>query len=558
MRKLTSTLLCIVSLLLPLHSEADTADSLYQVLKADKHANHKVANSLMIMLDAEGVADSLYTFGHADKRSYIMKMVALYMAYHYDAAYDYAKAASAFMEMARQAKLDDDLAAEGDACSQAAVEFHHIGEFDEAIRVNLQALHIDSLLNDTALLSNDLSTLAATCLTANRIDEAVRYILLAIEKEESRATPTKLSIRYGHAAEIFNKKGDTEKALNYAQKAYALDRKAGNAIGIARRLSQMADIYMDMKEWKQAETCYRRAIDVLEEKQERHSLTIDYKQMGTLFLKQNKPGKAIGWLLKADSLASMTGNRYFRSQTTRLIANAYDALGQHAKALSYMTEAMNLNDSIYNERVGQLTSHLRAHYELEQQQSELLRQKDIVDKQQWAIAFLMALMLALATLSVFIYRRRGTAAMRGDNKAAPAEEAEKPQTDTSAETNYTKVKDGMYLKNMSSADRQFILNVVDYVHANMKVRKITIDQLAEEMCMSRSQFNRHITALTKESPNAFITRIRMEKAVRLLKDTNMSIKEIAYDCGFDESNYFIRVFRQMYDMTPQQYRNSPI
>ena len=116
----------------------------------------------------------------------------------------------------------------------------------------------------------------------------------------------------------------------------------------------------------------------------------------------------------------------------------------------------------------------------------------------------------------------------------------------------------MYLKNMSSADRQFILNVVDYVHANMKVRKITIDQLAEEMCMSRSQFNRHITALTKESPNAFITRIRMEKAVRLLKDTNMSIKEIAYDCGFDESNYFIRVFRQMYDMPPQQYRNSPI
>ena len=92
----------------------------------------------------------------------------------------------------------------------------------------------------------------------------------------------------------------------------------------------------------------------------------------------------------------------------------------------------------------------------------------------------------------------------------------------------------------------------------MEVRKITIDQLAEEMCMSRSQFSRRITALTKESPNAFITRIRLEKAIRLLKDTNMSIKEIAYDCGFDESNYFIRVFRQMYDMTPQQYRNAPI
>ena len=557
MKKLTITLLCIVSMLLPFHSVADTADSLYQILKADERANHTVANSLMIMLDAEGIADTLYSFSRADERSYIMKTVALYMAYHYDAAYDYAKAASAFMEMARQAKLDDDIAAEGDAFSQAAVEFHHIGEFDEAIRVNLQALHIDSLLNDTALLSNDLSTLAATCLVANRIDEAVRYILLAIEKEESRATPTKLSIRYGHAAEIFNKKGDTEKALNYAQKAYEIDRKAGNDIGIARRLSQMADIYMDMREWKQAETCYQRAITVLEEKQERHSLTIDYKQMGSLFLKQHKPNKAIGWLLKADSLASMTGNRYFLSQITRLLANAYDALGQHTKAYTYLTKAMNLNDSIYNERVGQLTSNLRTHYELEQQRSELLRQKGIVTKQQCTIAILIGLIVAL-TLLFFFIRRKSTKAKGDDHKAVSADESETVQAEASVGLNDTQVKDGTYLKNMSSADRQFILSVVDYVHANMKVRKITIDQLAEEMCMSRSQFSRRIMALTKESPNTFITRIRMEKAIRLLKDTNMSIKEIAYDCGFDESNYFIRVFRQTYDMTPQQYRNAPI
>ena len=315
---------------------------------------------------------------------------------------------------------------------------------------------------------------------------------------------------------------------------------------------------MDMREWKQAETCYLRAIAVLEEKQERHSLTIDYKQMGSLFLKQNRPDKAIGWLLKADSLASMTGNRYFRSQTTRLLANAYDALGQHTKAYTYLTEAMNLNDSIYNERVGQLTSNLRFHYELEQQRSELLHQKAIVSKQQCTIAILIGLIVVLTILFFFIYRRKNAKAKDYDNKAMPADESEKLQADASVGLNDTQEKDGMYLKNMSSADRQFILNVVDYVHANMKVRKITIDQLAEEMCMSRSQFSRRITALTKENPNAFITRIRMEKAIRLLKDTNMSIKEIAYDCGFDESNYFIRVFRQMYDMTPQQYRNAPI
>jgi len=550
MRNLTFALFSILAMLvLPSPCHADSADSLYQVLKNDQHANYKVANSLMIVLDAEGIADSLYTFNSDDQRSYILKTIALYMAYHYDAQYNYALAANAFMEMARQARLEKNMAEEGDALSQAAVEYHRLGEFDQAIKVNLQALHIDSLLNDTALLSNDLSTLAATCLTANRTDDAVQYILMAIEKEESLPHPKKLSIRYGHAAEIFNKKGDLQQALQYAEMAYELDRKAGNEVGTARRLSQMADIYINRGEWRQAETYYLRAIDILEKKQERHSLTICYKQIGVLYLKQGYAKMAVDWLLKADSLAAMTGNKYFRSQTVRYIAKAYADKGEFLPAYEYLTEGINLNDSIYNERLEQLATNLRMNHEQEEQRLAAEHQKAIVSRQQYAIIALAVLFVALAAFCVYLYKRHKKQLTNGFRSAE----------DGSLSSGDTDQK-GIYLpmKNMSAVDRQFILNVVDYVHNNMKVRKITIDLLAEEMCMSRSQFSRRITALTKETPNAFITRIRIEKATRLLKDTNMSVKEIAYDCGFDESNYFIRVFRQMYDMTPQQYRNTPL
>jgi AraC-like DNA-binding protein len=114
------------------------------------------------------------------------------------------------------------------------------------------------------------------------------------------------------------------------------------------------------------------------------------------------------------------------------------------------------------------------------------------------------------------------------------------------------------LTQMADDDRQFLLKVVDFVNVNMKARKITVDLLAQEMCMSRSQLARRLTALTGESPNIFITNVRMERARRLLKSTNMSVNEIAYECGYDEASYFIRVFRQELGMTPQQYRNMPI
>ena len=258
------------------YSFANTVDSLFYELKGASKPSLATANSLMIALDAEGVVDSLYTFDRSIATANMMKTVCLYMAYHYDAHYQYARAADAFRMMATYAHEDDDLAGKGDALSQAAVEFHRIGDFENAIKANLEALHIDSLLGDTALLSNDFSTLAGTYLAAGRQEEAVRLIERAIEIERSKAVPTKLSIRYGNAAEIYNKNGNQALALKYAEMAYELDRKAGNAVGTARRLSQMADIYQAKGELTQATKFYGRAIDILEKEGELHSLTIDY------------------------------------------------------------------------------------------------------------------------------------------------------------------------------------------------------------------------------------------------------------------------------------------
>ncbi len=91
----------------------------------------------------------------------------------------------------------------------------------------------------------------------------------------------------------------------------------------------------------------------------------------------------------------------------------------------------------------------------------------------------------------------------------------------------------------------------------MASQHITIDMLADHMCMSRSQLNRRMMSITGDSPNAYITRIKLGKAVRLLKSTEKSIKEISWECGYDDPNYFIRVFRTAYGMPPQQYRNTP-
>ena len=86
--------------------------------------------------------------------------------------------------------------------------------------------------------------------------------------------------------------------------------------------------------------------------------------------------------------------------------------------------------------------------------------------------------------------------------------------------------------------------------------KPDIDKIAFKLKMGEIQMKRRIQSLTGKSVIAFISQLRMEKAMRLLKKhPDMLIGDVAEQCGFVDVAYFSRVFRQYYGMTPTQARN---
>jgi AraC-like DNA-binding protein len=56
------------------------------------------------------------------------------------------------------------------------------------------------------------------------------------------------------------------------------------------------------------------------------------------------------------------------------------------------------------------------------------------------------------------------------------------------------------------------------------------------------------------SPLEFIILERIRLAKRLLKDQDMYIKNVSYEAGFDDCNYFIRTFKHYEGITPRQYQ----
>lgn len=72
--------------------------------------------------------------------------------------------------------------------------------------------------------------------------------------------------------------------------------------------------------------------------------------------------------------------------------------------------------------------------------------------------------------------------------------------------------------------------------------------------MSPSHFIRCFKAELRVTPNVYYTRLRMEKARLLLRETDLKVREIAARLGYDDPFYFSNVFKKCVGVSPEQYR----
>lgn len=80
------------------------------------------------------------------------------------------------------------------------------------------------------------------------------------------------------------------------------------------------------------------------------------------------------------------------------------------------------------------------------------------------------------------------------------------------------------------------------------------EELAADMHVSPATFYRLFRQATGTTPADYLNRLRVEKACELLRETDKSITEIAFQVGFGDSNYFSRAFRKIRGQSPRQCR----
>ncbi len=99
-----------------------------------------------------------------------------------------------------------------------------------------------------------------------------------------------------------------------------------------------------------------------------------------------------------------------------------------------------------------------------------------------------------------------------------------------------------------------IKKVHDYIHENFH-RKISLDEISELINMTPFSFNRFIKKRTGQTFISYINHVRVSNISRLLLESDLSVGEIAYQCGFNNLANFNRIFKKIKNCTPSEFRN---
>lgn len=104
-------------------------------------------------------------------------------------------------------------------------------------------------------------------------------------------------------------------------------------------------------------------------------------------------------------------------------------------------------------------------------------------------------------------------------------------------------------------NQKMVDKMVSYMKVNYR-EEITLDDLSKIVFMHPVTVSRLFKATTGSNISAFLSKIRLEEAARLLEHSNLLVGDIGNLVGYHKAQYFIKLFKQQYGVTPQKYRRN--
>ena len=116
-----------------------------------------------------------------------------------------------------------------------------------------------------------------------------------------------------------------------------------------------------------------------------------------------------------------------------------------------------------------------------------------------------------------------------------------------------KLSDKENMQTVDEAAQKRVQLMMQYIHENYN-HGLSLDEIASHIGVSKSTALNLFRRFLHTTPVAYLIGYRLQAASWLLKNTNKKVKTIAYESGFRNVDYFCRLFKRRYHLTPSEYR----
>ena len=120
----------------------------------------------------------------------------------------------------------------------------------------------------------------------------------------------------------------------------------------------------------------------------------------------------------------------------------------------------------------------------------------------------------------------------------------------------------MYLLNKSASriaktaknsnNLQVIEDTLKYINEHLS-EDLSLEKLASRVNFNSTYFHKLFKTATRKKLHAFMEEQRIKKSINLLISTDMTLTQIAYECGFSSQSYFSYAFKRRMKTSPRQY-----
>jgi signal transduction histidine kinase/ligand-binding sensor domain-containing protein/DNA-binding response OmpR family regulator len=108
---------------------------------------------------------------------------------------------------------------------------------------------------------------------------------------------------------------------------------------------------------------------------------------------------------------------------------------------------------------------------------------------------------------------------------------------------------------ITSLDEKLMTKALKIVEENINDTDFSVEKLSQELGFSRVHLYKKLMSITGKSPIEFIRLVRLKRAAQLLRESQLTISEIAYEVGFNDPRYFSKQFKLEFNVLPSQYKS---